>query len=604
MKNEHFTVSLEADAEGSRTLSRGQRGKVPAKEEDVKASDSNPEDKHTRPPRVSFGVELEFLVPKRPEGAEPDDKISGIAPVHDEYDGQAAVARLLRKHGFSVQEPQNKRSSTEPTQPPWVVQTDGSVEETGDRLNLPRYHCWDAVEVASPAMYACDESFKLVAAVVRLLTTNLRARVNESCGLHVHVGNGPHQMDMRALRNYAAVQWASEPVLSTLHCPTRSFARWSRSIRRSKSIGLTVGMTASSALSIMAEDPRFIPRFVGRARKLGEAPVASRVKRRQHVEDMGQQDPLDCMEPEWQSDDSDWEDKKSKPFERPKKTKGQKRGTTEIPWLDFLNSSVNEAQLDSETTRRKLPPQIVFPVSPSRVSGRSSGSVPFLDEKRTRTKPMSAEEVRTLNKSLKGERYPQAWQDPIEANTKLTWKGIAELMACDVGTHQVACLMSSSSGEKGFTVNWQGQCKGELHPDHPRTFHPTVEARLAGGSLDAEWVVIWIKIQCRMLEWARDAEPSQLMQVIGKLSRDDHSQECTYDVVDFLRDIGLYTEAMYCHGRLQRAEEAWFECMLMTTLQSREELDNYEVIDYPSGEERGSEADQKGQPKKDPCRKP
>lgn len=45
-----------------------------------------------------------------------------------------------------------------------------------------------------------------------------------------------------------------------------------------------------------------------------------------------------------------------------------------------------------------------------------------------------------------------------------------------------------------------------------------------------------------MLEWARDAEPSQLMRFIGKLSRDDVSRECTYDVLDFLRDLGVYTE--------------------------------------------------------------
>ncbi|KAF4334876.1 hypothetical protein FBEOM_11285 [Fusarium beomiforme] len=93
--------------------------------------------------------------------------------------------------------------------------------------------------------------------------------------------------------------------------------------------------------------------------------------------------------------------------------------------------------------------------------------------------------------------------------------------------------------------------------------HGTIESRLAGGSLDADWIVTWIKIQCRMLEWARDAEPSQSMRVLRILSRDNVSHECTYDALDFLKDIGLYTELKHCQERLLRAEEAWFECTIL-----------------------------------------
>ncbi|KAG7421037.1 hypothetical protein Forpe1208_v001255 [Fusarium oxysporum f. sp. rapae] len=71
-----------------------------------------------------------------------------------------------------------------------------------------------------------------------------------------------------------------------------------------------------------------------------------------------------------------------------------------------------------------------------------------------------------------------------------------------------------------------------------------------------------------MLEWARDADPSQLMRVIGKLSRDDVSRECTYDVLDFLRDLGMYAELKHCQERLLRAEKAWFECTMLLGLQA------------------------------------
>ncbi|KAF4963175.1 hypothetical protein FSARC_8801 [Fusarium sarcochroum] len=591
MTKEPLTSSQEAGTETNTQPTREEKGKMPAKEHlEAKADNSEQEDKYTRPPRISFGVELEFLVPRRPKGTESDDKIPGIAPVTDENSGIAAVAKLLTKHGIYAKEQWIHESSKEGSaELPWIIKTDGSVDESGDRHQPSHYEAWDAVEVASPPMYACDEAYKLVSAVVRLLTTNLRARVNETCGLHVHVGNGPHQMDMRALRNYAALQWASEPVMSTLHCPTRSFARWTKSIRRCKGIRLTEGVTAELARHETFQDPRFIPRYVGRARKFGEAPVASRAKLRQHVQQMQQEERGTGRhyEPDWDSDDSDWEFWESEPFERPRKACQQRRQISAVPFENFLGPSANDAQLDSESTRRELPPQISFPVSELVMTDTSSGSSSLLDEKRTKRKDISAQELLT-NEDLHFDRYPQAMDINTRAhvaNTNLTWKAVAELLACDVGVHQIAFLMSEY--DKGYTSNWEGQQKQELQPKGVKNYHGTVESRLAGGSLDAEWIAIWIKIQCRMLEWARDAEPSQLMRVIGKLSRDDHSNECTYDVLDFLRDLGLFTEIKYCQERLRRGEEAWFECILMSTDWTPEGLKDY--VDIPSMAGGGSE---------------
>lgn len=109
--------------------------------------------------------------------------------------------------------------------------------------------------------------------------------------------------------------------------------------------------------------------------------------------------------------------------------------------------------------------------------------------------------------------------------------------------HQAAHLMCDNTTlEKCYSYNWKGQLMGEIPPLIRKETHGTVESQLAAGSLYAEWIVTWIKIQCRMLEWARDAEPSQLMRFIGKLSRDNVSREYTYDILNFLRDLGVYTE--------------------------------------------------------------
>ncbi|KAM5384049.1 hypothetical protein ACJA88_003204 [Fusarium oxysporum] len=390
--------------------------------------------KYTRPPRASFGFELEFLVPLNPRKVEADDSISGLAPVAGHLDGVTAVLELLRDHNFYARTVEAsyvpKKSETKGY--PWIVTTDGSVSESGTEWKNEA-NAWDAVEIASPPMYACDEAYWLVSVVVRLLTNSLRLRVNTSCGFHVHVGNGPHQMDMHASRNHAALQWASDLVLSTLHCPARSFARYSKSIRRFTGIELSDNVTADMARREVT-GLNFIPRYISRARKLGGDPVASSVtlieplREAREKEDDGR-----FLDPECESDDSDYECEDGRPFDRPRKAKRVRR----------------------------------------------------------------------------------------EA---------AHLM-CD-----------NTTLEKCYSYNWKGQLMGEIPPLIRKETHGTVESQLAAGSLYAEWIVTWIKIQCRMLEWARDAEPSQLMRVIGKLSRDNVSREYTYDILNFLRDLGVYTE--------------------------------------------------------------
>ncbi|QKD47764.2 uncharacterized protein FOBCDRAFT_247013 [Fusarium oxysporum Fo47] len=462
--------------------------------------------KYTRPPRASFGFELEFLVPLNPRKVEADDSISGLAPVAGHLDGVTAVLELLRDHNFYARtvEASYVPKKSETKRYPWIVTTDGSVSESGTEWKNEAY-AWDAVEIASPPMYACDEAYWLI----------LRLRVNTSCGFHVHVGNGPHQMDMHASRNHAALQWASDPVLSTLHCPARSFARYSKSIRRFTGIELSDNVTADMARREVT-GLNFVPRYISRARKLGGDPVASSVtlieplREAREKEDDGR-----FLDPECESDDSDYECEDGRPFDRPRKAKRVRREVRYMPHLDD----------ESNCTRRDLPPQLDFPASQSTASCRSSDGVPLLDEQRKKLKAVSRQAdipspVYDMDHDKGGDD-----DDSLKAS-KVAWRGAAHLM-CD-----------NTTLEKCYSYNWKGQLMGEIPPLIRKETHGTVESQLAAGSLYAEWIVTWIKIQCRMLEWARDAEPSQLMRVIGKLSRDNVSREYTYDILNFLRDLG------------------------------------------------------------------
>ncbi|RBQ67008.1 hypothetical protein FVER14953_01307 [Fusarium verticillioides] len=532
----------------------------------AKETDHKHEDNYIRPPRVSFGFELEFLVAVNPREVEADDSIPGLAPATGHHDGVTAVLELLRDHEFcamTVQE-NSVAHTSERKEYPWIVTTDGSVSEPGTEWKNEVY-TWDAVEIASPPMYACDEAYQLVSVVVRLLTDNLRVRVNTTCGFHVHVRNGPHQMDMHGSRNYAALKWASDPVLSTLHFPARSFARYSKSIRRFTGVELSRNMTADMARREV-NGLNFIPRYISRARKLGEDPIASNVAMIGHIREAHENEDDGILpEPECESDGSDYEREDGRPFDRPRKAKGVRREAPDMYHVSNFISEGKAKRLDDESnsTRGDLPPQLDFPASQSITSRRSSQGMPLLDEQRKKRKAVSRQAE--IQSAVYETDYDEGdGDDDLLKASKVAWRGVTELLACDVGVHQVAHLMCNNiTEEKYYSYKWKGQLTYEIAPLVGKETHGTVESRLVTGSLDAEWIVTWIKIQCRMLEWARDADPSQLMRVIGKLSQDDVSRECTYDVLDFLRDLGMYTELKHCQERLLRAEEAWFECTML-----------------------------------------
>lgn len=545
------------------------------------------QDKYTRPPRVSFGVELEFLVCRREVGVD-DESVTGLPPIQcSNTVSEESIAQMLREHGLDAYSVPSDADSSGPLR--WVVTHDGSVTEYGepdDRWGV----YWDNVELNSPPLYACDEAFRLIAAVIRLLTTNFRVRVNQTCGLHVHVGNGPHHLDMRAARNYAALLWATDSILSTLHCPSRSASKYSNSNRRIAYTALSTGADAQKAHDIAANANTWIPRYLGRARKLGEAPVVSRQKLRQRIEGMenARTDPHDYLglDPECPSDDSDWEMPNSKPFFRPKKPDSNaRRQTRRIPGGDFLLAPGEEARLDGESITRENPPQVDFDLAglglpPFPLPDSTPKS--FLETTRHRRKQLDIDKIKGDAKLA--DRCERS-HHPVADSWKRTWQGVKELLECDVGVHQVALLMSSDEYDNRYaSSNWTSNNVDGMTPGEEcsRGGRRTIECRLAGGSMDADWVVTWIKIQCRLLEWARDAEPSAFMEVLCKLAGDDDSPECTYDVLDLLRDLGMYTEVKICEERLERAEEAWYQCMIIKEFTGSSEETSFDTTDEGS----------------------
>ncbi|KAI1414816.1 hypothetical protein F5Y13DRAFT_197347 [Hypoxylon sp. FL1857] len=108
----------------------------------------------------------------------------------------------------------------------WSVGSDSSVSEH----HYEGYN-WQPVEVRSPAMWTRPESFEQVQFVVNILTSSHRLRINPTCGLHVHVGNGKWFLPGKHIRRLGTFLWAADPMISRLHPPWRRISESSRSIR-------------------------------------------------------------------------------------------------------------------------------------------------------------------------------------------------------------------------------------------------------------------------------------------------------------------------------------------------------------------------------------
>lgn len=597
---EHSPASTDKPLGSSqRDPSSGQTPKKTKSEASNEMSKTEP----TRPPRVSFGVELEFLLARKSSAnGDPDKAIrerlgTAVELESDEPDATLdavgeetpikAVIALLTLHGIPVKEEEKSSAPRDISKPQteWVVKTDISCTEVGGVD-----YDWVGMEVVSPPSYACDEAFELVELVVRLLTTNFRTRVNGNCGLHVHVGNGPHYPDMRALRNYASLIWGAEPLLSKLQDPERVVIHWAPSLRMTNTASLPSGATAEMARNYLSKGHKWVPYYRGRARKLGEAPVASIAVMKERIDAIREDD--DFCDPDWESDDSDWE--AGEPFFRPKRTVKKGMESEDALGRNFLRYTAETVRVLDAASLADGPPETEHIAEPLAESMDESMGESTTDESTGSSEYWSSDPAvvdRYLQKRVTDaaslERRPwrpfMAREVPREAQKNVEpllrtrgcqvgpattdgWSGGQELLSCDINVSQLAYLLvvkfkGTAMISKNMSYNWTWLM---VNPDHwtGRTLE-TIECRMGAGSLDPKWIVTWIKIQCRMLEWARDVEPSKFMRVLGLLYDQDDRETPTYDILDLLEDMGLHTEIKLCQERLKRKAEAWNECIVL-----------------------------------------
>ncbi|KAI0486982.1 hypothetical protein F4859DRAFT_527139 [Xylaria cf. heliscus] len=98
----------------------------------------------------------------------------------------------------------------------WYSGTDSSVFIDDQEAFMGYYH-WKPVEIASPALWATEESWEEIRAVVQALRDEYWIATPPTAGMHYHYGNGKDYIPFVNLRRIAALLVAADPMLVQLH---------------------------------------------------------------------------------------------------------------------------------------------------------------------------------------------------------------------------------------------------------------------------------------------------------------------------------------------------------------------------------------------------
>ncbi|KAK8085819.1 hypothetical protein PG997_007090 [Apiospora hydei] len=239
---------------------------------------------------MTHGKEVEFLVryvyQLDPEetGADPKEDLKQLKkanpgvvaiPWGEEAGGIVPVdcVRALKRNGVDINhfetDPEEKRARPVTTHHNaqycllaefhrWNIEDDLTVEGTAEDRKRDKpapgqpHFGWYGLELISPANPNTAASHQEMCFVLGVLRQKYgdRMRVNDSCGLHVHVGMGPYAIPVDRLKRIAAFLYAADPLISVLHPPNLQDNEFCCSIRRHANV--TWGMTAAAAAEEIA----------------------------------------------------------------------------------------------------------------------------------------------------------------------------------------------------------------------------------------------------------------------------------------------------------------------------------------------------------------
>ena len=76
---------------------------------------------------------------------------------------------------------------------------------------------WYGIELISPPMYYSEDAINYLRKVCYIMSSNYRTIVNQTCGFHVHIGDGVSGFSVDILKKLMGFLWTFETKLAKLH---------------------------------------------------------------------------------------------------------------------------------------------------------------------------------------------------------------------------------------------------------------------------------------------------------------------------------------------------------------------------------------------------
>ncbi|MCJ1422398.1 hypothetical protein MMC29_000278 [Sticta canariensis] len=186
---------------------------------------------------LTFGVELEFIVRYNPEFYKDASMLAeekGWSWEHDlSTNPHDAYGSLVRQNMVQLLNDNGIPANSYKDFKMWSVCTDSSVAP------IDTSGSWYPIELISPVLVYSPTSLEEVERAVELLVSKFSLYANESCGLHVHVGNAKTGFSMRTLKNFCSLITVFEDQLASLHTIDRVHSTFAKSFTKAFYPGLT-----------------------------------------------------------------------------------------------------------------------------------------------------------------------------------------------------------------------------------------------------------------------------------------------------------------------------------------------------------------------------
>ena len=190
----------------------------------------------------TFGVEMEFIIRHIPHQT-----------AHGEL-YQVHIHEQLRQHLKEAGVAVNSQFGP-PTYSAWIVDSDASIrpyEEEDDDIHS-KIAC-TGVELISRVLPVNRAGFEEIRSVVGLVRAKFDVKVNQSTGLHVHVGNGTDGFNNQCIQNLAQLVTVFQHQIDSIHPDSRINAFWA--MPPSDSDALHVWEGPFAAAEVLQENER------------------------------------------------------------------------------------------------------------------------------------------------------------------------------------------------------------------------------------------------------------------------------------------------------------------------------------------------------------